>query len=92
MLAAERKGKSSLMINQAFEKVAEIDTHLCCVVSGLVTDSKVLVDFARSESQNHKFTYGEPVGVYALTQAVSDTVLNFGEGDITSKKKPIVKN
>jgi 20S proteasome subunit alpha 5 len=31
----------------------------------------------------------EPVNVKALTQSVSDLALNFGEGDPSSKKKPM---
>jgi len=48
------------------------------------------VDYARIESQNHRFTYNEPMSVRALTQAVSDLALNFGEGDPSLKRKPMV--
>merc|ERR1712150_34228 len=37
-------------------------------------------DHARVEAQNHTFTYDEPLGVEALTQAVCDLALSFGEG------------
>ena len=40
------------------------------------------MNFARSESQMHHFTYDEPISVKAITQAVSDLALNFGEGDM----------
>jgi len=70
--------------------IIQIDRHIACAVSGLVPDSRTLVDFARSESQGHRFTYDEPIGLFAITQAVSDIALNFGEGDITTERKPIV--
>lgn len=60
------------------------------MASGLVADSRTLVDFARVEAQNHRFTYEEPISVFALTQAISDQALNFGEGDATNRSKPIV--
>lgn len=67
-----------------------MDSHIACAVSGIVADSRTLVDFARVEAQQHKFMYEEPISVFALTQAVSDQALNFGEGDPTNKSKPIV--
>lgn len=70
----------------------QIDSHIACAVSGIVADSRTLVDYARVEAQNHKFMYEEPISVFGLTQAVSDQALNFGEGDPTNKKKPIVRN
>lgn len=38
-----------------------------------------MVDHARVECQNHRFTYNEPMRVGALTQAVCDLALSFGE-------------
>lgn len=35
--------------------------------------------------------YKEPIPIKALTQAVADLALNFGEGDITSRRKPIAR-
>jgi hypothetical protein len=43
------------------------------------------------EAQNHFFVYNEPITIRALTRAVSDLALNFGEGDSTTKRKPMVK-
>jgi len=48
------------------------------------------VDHARVEAQSHRFNYNEPISVRGLTQSVSDLALNFGEGDPSSKKKPMV--
>ena len=50
------------------EKITEIDTHVGAAMSGLVADARTLVDHARVEAQNHRFTYDEPIGVEALTQ------------------------
>lgn len=50
------------------EKIAEIDCHIGAAMSGLVADARTLVDHARVEAQNHRFTYDEPIGVEALTQ------------------------
>jgi 20S proteasome subunit alpha 5 len=43
-------------------------------------DARTLVDYARIEAQNHRFSFDEPIGVEALTQGVCDLALAFGEG------------
>ena len=105
VLAAEKRIKSKLMDPRSVEKILEvrsffscsqskkkeqIHSHIGTAISGLAGDAKTLVDFARVEAQNHRFTYNEEITLQALTQAVADTALNFGEGDMNSKQKPIV--
>jgi 20S proteasome subunit alpha 5 len=55
-------------------------------LSGLVADARTLVDHARVQAQHHQFVYNEPMGVEALTQAVCDLALSFGEDDDSSKR------
>ena len=50
-------------------------------MSGLTADARTMIDHARVESQNHRFTYDEPLRVESCTQAVCDLALRFGEGD-----------
>lgn len=57
----------------------EIDSHIGCAMSGLTADARTMVDHARVTSQNHAFTYDEPVGVESCAQAVCDLALRFGE-------------
>ena len=68
VLAVEKRLTSSLLEPSSVEKIAEIDTHVGAAMSGLVADARTLVDHARVEAQNHRFTYDEPIGVEALTQ------------------------
>ena len=39
-------------------------------------------------SQNHRFSYGEPMTVESTTQALCDLALRFGEGDEESMVRP----
>jgi len=87
VLAVEKRLSSPLMDPSSVEKIVEIDTHIGAAMSGLVADSKTLVDHARIEAQNHTFTYSEPIGVEALTQAVCDLALSFGEGQDRDSSK-----
>ncbi|EGR31210.1 proteasome alpha subunit, putative [Ichthyophthirius multifiliis] len=89
VLAVERKVDSTLMNPKSNEKISEIDCHIACAASGFIPDARTLVDYARVEAQNHRFTYNEPMNVRALTQTVSDLALNFGEGDPSMKRKPM---
>ena len=50
-------------------------------MSGLIADSRTMVDRARVESQNHWFVYNEPMSVESVTQAVSNLAMMFGEDD-----------
>jgi len=89
VLAVHRKLNSPLIEPKSIEKISELDEHIACAASGLVTDARTLVEFARVEAQNHRFTFNEPLGVKSLTRSISDLALNFGEGDPNSKKKPM---
>lgn len=58
----------------------EIDAHIGCAMSGSVPDARTMVDHARVESQQHRFTFAEPIKVESCTQSVCDLALRFGEG------------
>ena len=76
-------------VNTKSEKLVEIDRHCICAMSGIVGDARILIDHARVEAQNHTFNYNEQMGIEAITQAVSDVAINFGEGYEGQKKKPM---
>lgn len=79
-MAVEKRISSPLLIPSSIEKIQEIDYHIGAAMSGLVADSRTLIDHARNVSQNHRFIYNEPIKVESLSQAVCDLALRFGEG------------
>ncbi|KAJ3094840.1 Phosphatidylinositol (PI) 3-kinase [Phlyctochytrium planicorne] len=79
VLGVEKRITSPLLEADSIEKILEIDSHLGCAMSGLVADWRTLVDHARVEAQNHRFTFDEKLKVESLTQAVCDLALRFGE-------------
>jgi len=87
-LAVERRITSPLMIPTSIEKIVEIDDHIGCAMSGLIADSRILIDHARVEAQNHWFTYNEKMTVESVTQSVSNLALSFGEYDKKSMSRP----
>ncbi|KAI8529741.1 hypothetical protein RHMOL_Rhmol12G0248800 [Rhododendron molle] len=81
VLAVEKRITSPLLEPSSVEKIMEIDDHIGCAMSGLIADARTLVEHARVETQNHRFSYGEPMTVESTTQALCDLALRFGEGD-----------
>jgi len=81
VLAVEKRVTSPLLEPSSVEKIMEIDEHIGCAMSGLIADARTLVEHARVETQNHRFSYGEPMTVESSTQAICDLALRFGEGD-----------
>jgi len=81
VLAVEKRVTSTLMEPTTIEKIVELDSHIGCAVSGLMADSRTMVDRARVEAQNHWFTYNETITVESLAQATSNLAIQFGDSD-----------
>src|SRR3989338_10998795 len=77
VVAAEKRLTSVLMEPTSVEKILEVDGHIGVAMSGLTSDGRTLVDHARVECQNHRFSYDEPMLVESVTQSVSDLALRF---------------
>lgn len=84
VLAVEKRVTSPLIEPTSIEKIMEIDEHIGCAMSGLIADSRTLIDKARVEAQNHWFTYNQRMSVESVTQAVSNLALQFGDDDAES--------
>ena len=81
LLASEKRITSTLMEPTTVEKIFEVDKHIGCASSGLMADSRTMIDRARAECQNHWFIYNEKMSVESATQAVSNLAIQFGDGD-----------
>ncbi|CAL5222717.1 g5120 [Coccomyxa viridis] len=81
VLVVEKRVTSPLLEPSSIEKIAEVDTHIGVAMSGLTADARTLIEHARVETQQHRFTYNEAMPVESCTQALSDLALRFGEDD-----------
>ena len=81
LLGVEKRVGSVLMESSSIEKIVEIDSHIGTAMSGLTADARTMIDHARIDSQNHRFTFDEPMSVESCTQSVCDLALRFGEGN-----------
>ena len=57
-------------------------------MSGLIADSRTMVDKARVDGQNHWFVYNEPMTVESVAQSVSNLAMKFGKYD---RETPMVR-
>lgn len=72
------------MIPRTVEKIVEIDKHIGCTTSGLMADSRTLIERARVECQQHWFVYNESMSVESCATAVSSLAIQFGDSDSDS--------
>lgn len=79
ILITERRSTTKLLKAESIEKLYTIDKNIACAVSGLVADSKFIVEHARSESQAHWFNYNESISLYSLIGSICELSLKFGE-------------
>merc|ERR1712070_36072 len=79
VLACEKRLTSTLMEPKSIQKIMEVDDHIGAAMSGLTADARTLIDRARVETQNHRFTYNEPMSVDSVTQSLCDVALRFSE-------------
>ncbi|KAG2490568.1 hypothetical protein HYH03_010962 [Edaphochlamys debaryana] len=79
VLAVEKRITSPLLEPMSIEKIMEIDEHMGCAMSGLTADAKTLIDHARADTQQHRFSYNEPMPIESTTQSLCDLALQFGE-------------
>lgn len=83
VLAVEKRISSKLLVPSSVQKLVQLDAHIGCAMSGLVADARTLVDHARVETQNHWFTYDEPMSTESCVQSICDLALNFGEAEMS---------
>ncbi len=73
VLVADRRIPNPKLAEPAsLEKIHVLDEHVACATAGLVADARVLVDFARLQSQINRVTYSEPISVELLVRKICD--------------------
>lgn len=72
LVMADRQYHSSLIERTSKEKIVKINPTCCCVSSGLVADSRILVDYARRISAYNRVYYSEPIDLNTLVTRISN--------------------
>ena len=72
LVMADRQYNSPLMEKSSKKKISLIHSNCCLVSSGLVADSRVLIDFARRVAAYNLVRYSEPIDINTLVTRVSN--------------------
>jgi proteasome alpha subunit len=70
ILLVEKRVPTKLAIPASSEKIFKIENNIACSTSGLIADSRILVDYAREDFTNYKFRYNEDMPVLELVKRV----------------------
>uniref|UniRef100_A0A915IFC8 Proteasome subunit alpha type n=1 Tax=Romanomermis culicivorax TaxID=13658 RepID=A0A915IFC8_ROMCU len=81
VLASEKRIPSTLMVSDSMEKITKVADHVGCTASGLIGDSRILIEKARAEAANHFFVYDYPIKIESVALSVSNLALQFGDDD-----------
>ncbi|MHA1311268.1 MAG: archaeal proteasome endopeptidase complex subunit alpha [Candidatus Helarchaeota archaeon] len=57
---------------ETIEKIFDIDTHIGAAIAGLTADARVLIDYARIQTQNNQIIYNEPISTIGLVRKICD--------------------
>ncbi len=73
LITARKKSASSLKLKD-IDKVIFIDNHICVAATGLLYDSKVLVDLCKKISLKYRSIYSEPIPIEKLVSELSAVI------------------
>lgn len=76
-LIVDKRIASRLIDTKSIEKIFQIDEQIGCATSGLVSDARVLVDYARVVAQVNKVTYDEKISIEHLVKRICDFKQNY---------------
>jgi 20S proteasome subunit alpha 3 len=73
VLGAQKRVVSKLLETKGqTEKMYKLDQHMLCAVAGITADANILVNYARSNSQQYLYSYQEPCPVEQLVKVMCD--------------------
>lgn len=72
ILVSFKNIQSTLLVPESMKKIFSIDDHIAATASGIVGDSRRLIDFARVEAQKHRVSYNEPSKVETIAREIGD--------------------
>ena len=77
VVLAAAKPTSKLLVSNPQEKISLVDDHIIIGTCGILSDSRVMVDFARVKTQVNRITYDEPIQIRALVKEIADRKQRF---------------
>lgn len=72
VLIADRRIRDKLVAPESMNKIFEIDEHIVATAAGILSDARILIDFAQVQAQQHRVTYGSPIEPVSVIRSVAD--------------------
>ena len=70
LLVADKRIVDPLIIPEKVEKIFQVDDHIACTASGILSDARVLIERAQLKSQQNKVTFDSPIDVISTVKDV----------------------
>lgn len=71
IIAAERKAVPKLQDQRTIRKINRIDAHIAMTFAGIIADSRSLSDYARIQSQSHRYSLDIPPTVDNIAKQIA---------------------
>ena len=72
LIVADKKVTDPLIEIEAVEKVFSIDKHIIAAAAGIISDARVLIEYARRRAQDHAFVYDTPIDVIEIVTDIAN--------------------
>ncbi len=77
VLAADKRITKKVVVPRSIEKIFQVDEHIAVGASGMVADTRVLVDRMRVDAQANRTTYNEAIDVWTLAKGICDFMQGY---------------
>jgi len=77
VLAANKWITTKVVVPRSIEKIFQVDEHLAVGASGMVADTRILVDRLRVDAQANRTTYNEAIDVWTLAKGICDYMQGY---------------
>lgn len=77
VLVSDRRQKDKLIVEESASKISEIDEHIMVVAAGIISDSRVLIDQARTKAQQHRVTFDSEPTTESIVRGIADIKQQF---------------
>ncbi|HII72531.1 TPA: archaeal proteasome endopeptidase complex subunit alpha [Candidatus Woesearchaeota archaeon] len=72
LLVTDKRIVDPLVVTEAIEKIFQIDDHIGCTASGIISDARVLIERAQLKAQQHQVTYDGAIDVLTVVKNICD--------------------
>ncbi|MBD3202872.1 archaeal proteasome endopeptidase complex subunit alpha [Candidatus Woesearchaeota archaeon] len=72
LFVTDKRIVDKLIVPEAVEKIWKIDEHIMATASGILSDSRVLIDRGQIRAQQHRVTYDTPIDIISVVKSICD--------------------